>query len=73
MKFKNTISILAFCIIIISIIATTSGILSRQGPGVYEYQSIRGENVTIYGKGLYQHMSSEVAVQGIAQDYLLYL
>lgn len=28
----------------------------------------RGETITIYGKGIYQHMSAEVAPQGIAQD-----
>ncbi|WP_366924505.1 hypothetical protein MFMK1_001484 [Metallumcola ferriviriculae] len=70
MKFQKNISILVFCIIIVSLIATTSGILSNHGPGAYEYQSVRGETVTIYGRGLYQHMSSEVAVQGIAQDYV---
>ncbi len=32
--------------------------------------SIRGKTVTIYGKGLYKHMSAEVAPQGIAQDYI---
>ena len=28
--------------------------------------------MTIYGKGLYQHMSADVAVQGIAQDYVTF-
>jgi hypothetical protein len=32
--------------------------------------SIRGENITIYGKGIYQHMAADVAIQGIAQDYV---
>ena len=70
MKYKKTISILVFCIIVISLLTTTKGIFSDQGLGTYEYESIRGETVTIYGKGLYQHMSAEVAIQGIAQDYV---
>ena len=37
---------------------------------IYNYESIRGENVKIYGIGIYQHMSADVAIQGIAQDYI---
>ena len=70
MKQRKTITILVFCIAAIATVATTMGILSNQGPEQYEYESIRGENVTIYGKGIYQHMSAEVAIQGIAQDYI---
>ena len=44
------------------------GIFSDSGPGPYEYESIRGHTVLIYGKGLYKDMSAEVAPQGIAQD-----
>jgi hypothetical protein len=47
--------------------ATSFGIFSNDG-SQYEYTSIRGEKVTIYGKGIYQHMSADVAIQGIAQD-----
>lgn len=58
--------------------ASSVGAFYGEGPfehpgesrGVYSYQSIRGEEVSIYGKGLYRHMSEEVAVQGIAQDYI---
>lgn len=73
MKFNKKISILIFFIIGFSMIATLSGVLSTHGPGEYEYTSIRGENVTIYGKGFYQHMSADVAIQGIAQDYVTLL
>lgn len=44
------------------------GIFYRAGPGPYEHESIRGLTVTIHGRGLYRHMSAEVAPQGIAQD-----
>lgn len=70
MKQMKIISILVFCITAISAVAATIGIFSNQGLGPYEYESIRGQIVTIYGKGLYQHMSAEVAIQGIAQDYV---
>ena len=70
MKYKKTLSTLVFCIIILSIFAAALGIFSEQGPGSYEYESIRGETIKIYGKGLYQDMSAELAVQGIGQDYV---
>lgn len=57
-------------ITVLSGFATVMGITSDDGPGQYEYTSIRGDDITIYGKGIYQHMSADVAIQGIAQDYV---
>jgi len=68
MKQKKWINLLIFIIIIVTSIAALSGILSNEGQGTYQYESIRGQMITIYGKGIYRHMSKEVAVQGIAQD-----
>ncbi|MBA1334922.1 MAG: hypothetical protein HPY66_0543 [Firmicutes bacterium] len=68
MKFKKPISILVLCIAVLSLVAAAVGILSNQGPGQYEFESIHGETVTIYGKGIYQHDSIAVVAQGIAQD-----
>lgn len=73
MKYKNTISLLVFVIAMAAVVATLFGILSEAGPGSYMYKSIRGETVEIYGKGIYHHMSAEVAPQGIAQDYVTLL
>jgi hypothetical protein len=70
MKNKNLISVLVVLISIISILATSTGIFSAGGPDNYEYETIRGEGITIYGTGLYKHMSVDVAIQGIAQDYI---
>lgn len=70
MKYFKIVRLLVFCIAVVSIMATSAGIFSKSGPGSYEYESIRGRTVQIYGKGLYQHMSAEVAPQGIAQDYV---
>jgi hypothetical protein len=70
MKNRRSVSILVLCIAAVSAISALIGIITDYGPGHYEYESIRGETVNIYGKGLYQHMSAEVAIQGIAQDYV---
>lgn len=70
MKAKQTITTLVFTIIGIAAIVTFFGIFSKDGPGIYTYESIRGETIEIYGRGIYQHMSAEVAIQGIAQDYV---
>lgn len=68
MKGVRTVNILVYCIGILSLLATLFGIFSNQGPGPYEYETIRGQTVMIYGKGIYQHMSQAVAPQGISQD-----
>ena len=70
MKNWNTIKALSVVISLFAFLATTTGIFYQVGSGEYGYKSIRGRDVTIYGKGLYKDMSSEVAVQGIAQDYV---
>lgn len=70
MKFKKQITVLIFIICTTSLLATLSGIFSNGGQKSYSYKTIRGETIEIYGKGLYRHMSSDVAIQGIAQDYV---
>ena len=70
MKNQKTVTILVLLITFASIVATSLGIFSNDGPGNYEYESIRGQSVKIYGKGIYRHMSADVAIQGIAQDYI---
>lgn len=70
MKNQKTISILVVCIAVLSAIASATGIFYTSGPGNYQIQSIRNETINIYGKGLYHHMSADVAIQGIAQDYV---
>jgi hypothetical protein len=70
MKYLKPISVLVYCIALFAIVTTTTGIFSKGGPGEYVHTSIRNETVTIYGKGIYQQMSSDVAIQGIAQDVI---
>jgi len=70
MKHQRPITVLVFILAIAATAAAAAGIFSAGGPGPHEFQSIRGKSVSIYGRGIYQHMSAEVAPQGIAQDYV---
>jgi hypothetical protein len=67
---KRTVTIIAVLTAAISVVAASFGIFSGFGPGPYEYESIRGRTIEVYGLGIYQHMSAGVAIQGIAQDYV---
>ncbi|MFO8062757.1 MAG: hypothetical protein R6U31_07525 [bacterium] len=73
MKHKKTLLILVILITILSGIAALTGVMSNEGEESHKYESIRGETVEIYGRGIYEHMSKEVAIQGIAQDYVTLL
>lgn len=70
MKHKKLVTMLSLSIVLLAIIASTIGIFSSDGPGAYQVETVRGEQVTVYGKGVYKHMSIDVAPQGIAQDYI---
>jgi hypothetical protein len=68
MKEKHIITILVIAISVLSGLAAGIGIFSEGGPGASTIVSVRGQEVHLYGKGVYHHMSAEVAPQGIAQD-----
>ena len=70
MKQKRAVTALVICIAVLAALASATGIVMDKGPGRYTHESIRGSTITIYGKGLYRHMSADVAIQGIAQDYV---
>lgn len=70
MRYSRTIGILVICIVALALFATIMGIFSTGGSGQFTYQSIRNQPIQIYGQGLYRDMSADVAVQGIAQDYV---
>lgn len=63
-------TILVVAIVVVSGAAAFSAIFLDFGAGAYIYESIRGVKVEIYGKGIYHHMPTDVAIQGIAQDYV---
>jgi len=64
---------LSSIIIILAVVAASMGSFSTGGPGPYNIETVRGKTVTVYGIGLYKHMSQDVAPQGIAQDYVTLL
>lgn len=68
MRYQKSISVLVISIIVLSLVAAGYGILSYQGSGRYEFKSIHGELVPIYGRGLYQFESVTMAAQAKAQD-----
>lgn len=70
MRYRKSITILVTVIILLSLIATIYGIFSSKGDGEFTFKSIFGETISIYGKGLYNHDSTAMASQAIAQDYV---
>jgi hypothetical protein len=73
MKPAGVIRFLVIIIVLISAFATIAAIFWHDGPGRYSFKNIRGEQVQIYGEGLYKDMSAEVAPQGLAQDHITLL
>ncbi|SMO89941.1 hypothetical protein [Fodinibius sediminis] len=70
MKYRKSITILSSIIIILAVVAASMSVFSTGSPGPYDIETVRGETVTVYGKGPYKHMSEDVAPQGIAQGYI---
>lgn len=70
MKHQKLVTVLIVCIAVLALAASMAGIFSSHGPGPFEFVSIHGEAVPIYGRGIYRNMSADVAPQGIAQDYV---
>ena len=70
MKNKGTITILVALIVILSFVASAIGVFSGQNEVavVSQFQSIHGENITLYGRGIYHNDSVSAAAQCIAQD-----
>ncbi len=67
-KNNKAIKILVICISIVALLACLAGLLLKGGPGQYDFRSINGEFVNIYGIGLYRNDSVSVASQGRASD-----
>lgn len=66
--------ILAGLIALLSLIASGTGIISTwfiEG-GTEPYESVRGNTVTLFGHGIYAHMTEMVALQGAAQDLITF-
>jgi hypothetical protein len=70
MRFRRPITLLSLLTAVLAIVAGGTALLSGDEASAFEYDSIRGETVKVFGKGLYKHMPADVAIQGIAQDYV---
>jgi hypothetical protein len=68
MKNQKTIKYLIITILILATLTSIIGLFSNRGSGSYEYTSIGGEIVEIYGKGIYMNDSVSVVAQGKASD-----
>lgn len=70
MNTRKIITMIVLAIVVLAGAAAIIGIFWSFGDGPFIYQSIRGLDIEIYGKGIYHHMPSDVAIQGIAHDYV---
>lgn len=68
MKYQKTINFLVLMIAFLSIIAASIGLFSNGGEGQYQFPSIYGEKVLIYGRGLYQHETAKLGLMARGQD-----
>ncbi|WP_405113561.1 hypothetical protein MHH28_07510 [Paenibacillus sp. FSL K6-1217] len=72
MKHSRAISVLTLIVLALSIVASGLGLFSGYGAGSRGshsyYISIRGEQVELYGSGIYKDDSVSAAAQAIAQD-----
>lgn len=67
---QRTLTVLGILIALLAVLAAAMGIFYPGGKGPFVFTSIHGKQVTISGEGLYRFMSADVAIQGIAQDYI---
>ena len=73
MRFRRSITVLSVVIVALSAFAAVmgvlaSGVFSAESLPHFTHTSVRGQEVQIWGFGVYRHMSVELAPQGIAQD-----
>ena len=69
-KYIPVMRMLSLIVAVAAAAAALIGIFSTEGPGPFTYESIRGEEVLVHGIGVYKHMPADVAIQGIAQDWI---
>ena len=70
MKHKKAILILGLLIVVLSAISCVVGLFYQGGEGPFEYLSISGEIIKIYGSGLYKNDSIAYVAQGKASDLI---
>jgi len=73
MKYKKSITTLVLIIFILATIASCYGIFSRDISSKKEFQTISGQNVKLYAKGLYKNDSVSCGSQAVGQDMVTLL
>lgn len=72
MSHRRTISFLTWMVIVLGVVASGIGLFSGEGSeneGSHPiFTSIRGEQIELYGSGIYKNDSLSAATQAIAQD-----
>ena len=68
MKSLRKVVVLCLIIVGLSVFAAGFGLFANEGKGEYNFTSIHGETVQIYGRGLYSQDSVSMASQARAQD-----
>ena len=71
MKNKTLLTILVVIVAVLAAMCSIIGVASSDGPGEHTFTSIHGEEVTIYGKGIYNNESLSMASQVVAQDWVI--
>lgn len=68
MKPSNTLVVLSGLIILLALLAAGAGIFYPGDGAAFEFTTVRGETVEIYGRGLYRYEAVFMAAQAIPQD-----
>lgn len=68
MKKQKAITILILCVVVLVLAAALTGLLANDGPGSYDFKTLHGDTIKIYGKGLYQNESMKLGPQVRGQD-----
>ena len=70
---NNRIPLFVWPIPVLAALACLAGIFSSAPDMIQSVETVRGTTVMLYGRGIYRHMSADVAIQGIAQDIVTLL
>lgn len=68
MEFRRQVTFLSVCVAALAVVATLTGIFSSRGPGEYQFTSLYGQALTIYGRGVYGGNTTSAVLQAIPQD-----
>ncbi len=71
MKYKKAIITLVICVAVLATLSSLVGVFSNEGVEPYEFESVYGKTVEIFGSGVYKRDSLTYVIQGRAQDAII--